>query len=167
MTDQYSSRSLTIAAEQDTFTPVQIEALRSIGLQGAAPAEIQVFFHTCKRTGLDPFARQIYMINRQGNWTIQTGIDGFRLVAQRTTERTHGTLGYEDPLWCGPDGVWHDVWVADEPPVASKSVVVRNGERFPAVALFREYVGTRWDKKLGKKVPNTMWQEKPALMLQK
>lgn len=154
--------AIAIQDDQKEFTPQQIAVLNNLGTQGANHEELAVFFHTCVRTGLDPFARQIYMIQRQGKQTIQTGIDGFRLIAQRTTERTNGTLGYEDPQWCGEDGVWRDVWLSDEPPAASRAVVIRNGGRFPAIALYREYVGLKRDGK-----PNTMWRTKPALMLQK
>lgn len=153
---------IAIQEDQKEFTPQQIAVLNSLGTQGATREDLAVFFHTCVRTGLDPFARQIYMIQRQGKQTIQTGIDGFRLIAQRTTERTNGTLGYEDPQWCGEDGVWRDVWLSDEPPAASRAVVIRNGGRFPAIALYREYVGLKRDGQ-----PNTMWRTKPALMLQK
>ena len=52
-------------------------------MRGANNADLAVFFHHCARTGLDPFARQIYLIGRGGKQTIQTGVDGFRLVARR------------------------------------------------------------------------------------
>lgn len=162
MTNQSHDSALAIQDEQKEFSNDQLVALRTLGVENASREELAVFFHTCVRTGLDPFARQIYMIRRKGKQTIQTGIDGFRLIANRTTERTNGTLGYEDPQWCGEDGVWRDVWLSKEPPAASRCVVVRNGGRFPAVALYHEYVGLKSDGK-----PNAMWATKPALMLQK
>ncbi|MDN6659578.1 MAG: recombinase RecT, partial [Acidipropionibacterium jensenii] len=85
---------LTIAEDQIAFTTQQEAALRHAGVNAPA-ADLAVFFHQCKRTGLDPFARQIYMIARQGKQTIQTGIDGFRLIARRATDATNGTLGYK------------------------------------------------------------------------
>ncbi|MGN8690610.1 hypothetical protein ACTND8_11995, partial [Atopobiaceae bacterium HCP3S3_F7] len=67
---------LAITSEQSRFTDRQVATLRQIGLQGATEADLEVFFHHCQRTGLDPFARQIYMIERFQNgrklWTIQT-----------------------------------------------------------------------------------------------
>jgi phage recombination protein Bet len=153
---------LAIADDQTFFTTKQIAALHQLGVQGANNADLAVFFHQATRTGLDPFARQIYMIERQGKQTIQTGIDGFRLVARRATDRAHGTFGYEDTLWCGTDGRWVDVWLADEPPAAAKVTVIRDGERYPAIALLREYVGLKRDG-----TPMAMWATKPALMLAK
>lgn len=151
-----TTTDLAIRDDQTTFDDFQVAALRQIGVQNASNADLAVFFHTCKRTGLDPFARQVYMIARGGKQTMQTGIDGLRLVAQRTAERTRETFGYEDTMWADDAGVWHDMWLGEGKPAAAKVTVVRNGQRFPAVAMYREYAQTS---------PN--WREKPALMLAK
>lgn len=157
-----NSTAIAIREDQTTFDDLQTRALAHIGVETANPADLAVFFHTCKRTGLDPFARQIYMIRRDGKQTMQTGIDGLRLVAQRTAERTRETFGYEDTLWCGEDGIWHDAWLSTGPPAAARATVVRNGQRFPAVALFREYVQRKRDGGITR-----MWEDKGALMLAK
>ena len=164
--------ALAIRAEQREFTPAQVAALRQLGVSGATEGDLQVFFHQSQRTGLDPFARQIYMIGRS-QWnpntrqsemkqTIQTGIDGFRLIARRASDHAREPFGYEDTLWCGPDGRWVDVWLSPEAPAAAKVTVLRNGQRFPAVALFGEYAGLTKEGK-----PTKMWAEKGALMLAK
>lgn len=157
-----SDKELVINDDQEEFTQRQVAALAHIGMSNATQGDLAVFFHQCKRTGLDPFARQIYMIARQGKQTIQTGIDGFRLIARRSTDQTTGTLGYEDTLWADPNGQWHDVWLWNTPPAAAKVTVVRNGMRFPAIARFMEYAGRKRDGSL-----NQMWASKPALMLEK
>jgi phage recombination protein Bet len=119
--------------------------------------------HVAQRTGLDPFAKQIYMIGRNVvKQTIQTGIDGFRLVARRSADRLGETLEYEDTEWCGNDGVWADVWTHGTAPAAARVVVIRNGRRFPAVALYREYVQTKSNGE-----PNAMWSKMPANQLAK
>ena len=113
-------KSLTITNEQDTWSRAQLAALFQLGVQNAQPADLAVFLHQCQRTGLDPFSRQIYLIERrqkQGNeyvskQTIQVGIDGFRLIARRAADRNHELFSEPETLWCGEDGVWHDVWIA-------------------------------------------------------
>ena len=164
------SQSLTIQDDQDGFTPQQVAALHQIGVEDATPGDLAVFFHQVQRTGLDPFARQIYMIGRrqkQGNqWvtkqTIQTGIDGFRLIARRACDRTKETLSISQPYYATPDGKWLDFWPFDTPPVAAKVMVKRGGGEFPAVAMFREYAGTTRDGSLTR-----MWADKPSVMIGK
>ena len=165
---------LAIAPGQTAWTDDQMAVLRHIGTEKATPADLKVFFHVCQRTGLDPFARQIYMVEYGGKPTIQTGIDGFRVIARRAADAAGQPYSLEDTLWCGPDGVWRDVWLSNEPPAAARAVIVRDGQRFPHVALFSEYVGTNtiWGKKDGKNVKigeevNSMWKGKPAHMLGK
>ena len=162
ITRHSTNTALTIADDQTEFNEQQVATLRQLGVVTANRGDLAVFFHQAVRTGLDPFARQIYMIERQGKQTIQTGIDGFRLVARRTVERTGETLGYEDTLWCGTDGQWMDVWLKREAPAAAKVTVIRGGQRFSAVALYQEYVGTKRDGS-----PTQMWATKGALMLAK
>lgn len=158
-----TTSDLAIRDEQESWTSNQIAALRQLGLQSAPDADLALFFHLAKRSGLDPFARQVYMIGRNDSrsgtvkFTIQTGIDGLRLVAHRAAERAGHSLGYEETLWCGPDGAWVDVWLTDTPPVAAKVVVLRNGQRFPAVAKWSEYA----------QPTSPMWRKMPALMLSK
>ncbi|VXA93394.1 RecT family recombinase [Citricoccus sp. K5] len=154
--------ALTIHPGQTEFNEAQVATLAQLGMDRANRGDLAVFFHQAVRTGLDPFARQIYMIERQGKQTIQTGIDGFRLIARRAVNNSRETFGYEDTLWCGPDGQWTDVWLSKDQPAAAKVTVVRNGERFPAVALFDEYAGRKRDGGLMQ-----MWATKGALMLAK
>ncbi|WP_326678542.1 phage recombination protein Bet [Streptomyces sp. NBC_01237] len=141
--------SLAIHPEQTAWTADQVAVLRQAGIkQQVTSAELSGFLHLCQRTGLDPFSRQIYLIGRYSKkdgrdvYTPQTGIDGYRVIAQRVTAQTGGTYGYEDIVWCDPSGRWRDVWLAEVPPAAAKVTVIRNGQRFSAVATFREYVQT-------------------------
>ena len=163
---QQSNSDLAIASDQTFWSDKQLAALRQIGVENASNGDLAVFFHQVTRTGLDPFARQIYMIVRkekgQYKQTIQTGIDGFRLIARRASDQRGEVLEYEDTLWCGPDGQWVDVWLKQEAPAAAKVTVIRGGGRFPAVALFHEYAGVKYDGGLTK-----MWATKGALMLAK
>ena len=153
------STELEITEDQIEFNTKQLSVL---GIDRAHPAHLATFFHQVRRTGLDPFARQIYMITRQGNPTIQTGIDGFRVIARRAVDTTGETLGYGETMWANAKGEWVDVWLQEGHPAAAKVTVYRNGQSFSAVALYSEYVALKRDGK-----PNTFWQNKAALMLAK
>jgi phage recombination protein Bet len=156
------SSALELHSGQDFWDERQLAILGHLGMYGAPRADLEVFLHQCQRTGLDPFAKQIYMIKRKGKWTIQTGIDGFRLVARRAVDRTRGTLGYKDTEWCGPDRKWVDVWLGSQPPSAARVTVLRDGEPYPAVALYSEYVQYDGDGNV-----NSMWKQRAAGQLAK
>src|SRR5437868_10443256 len=73
-------------AEARAETPEQlterIKAVRDVIAKDCTEQEMYVFAVACQRTGLDPFSRQIYAIKRKSGLAIQTGIDGFRTIAE-------------------------------------------------------------------------------------
>lgn len=148
------STSLAITNDQNFWSDQQISALKQLGLANASKGDLQVFFHQAQKTGLDPFARQIYMIERGGRFGIQTSIDGLRIVAQRSGEYA-GQVG---PLWCGEDGEWSDVWLEKTPPVAAKVGVYRAGFAEPLWAV------AKWDSYAQS---SPIWKKMPDLMLAK
>lgn len=161
--------ALAIRPDQTEWTPAQSAVLQQSGIDNeVTAAELSGFLHLCQRTQLDPFSRQIYLIGRWDGragrkvFTPQTGIDGYRVVAHRVVATTAEVFGYEDTLWCDTSGRWRDVWLANEPPAAAKVTVLRNGQRFAAVALYREYVQTNRDDK-----PIGLWGRMPAGQLAK
>ncbi|MBM7796860.1 phage recombination protein Bet [Pseudoglutamicibacter cumminsii] len=161
ITHTQAGSDLAITDDQTTFTPVQVAALQHIGVATNSPADVAILFHQAKRTGLDPFKREIYMITRKTKDgtrkpTIQTGIDGFYAIARRAAAADGTTFGIPETYWCGNDGVWRDVWLPSQPPAAAKVVVTRGDATFTTVALTREYMA-----------PGPMWQKMPARMIAK
>ena len=152
-----------------TYDNDKVNLIKRTIAKGASNDELAMFIAQCQRTGLDPFSRQIYAIQRKekdrttGNFvtkmSIQVSIDGFRLIA----ERSGAYAGQTAPLWCGKDGIWKDVWLDSTPPAAAKVGVPRIDFKEPlyATALYSEYVQA-YDGK-----PSGLWAKMPALMLAK
>jgi len=131
----------------------QMNIIRSTICKNCSDEEISLFAYVCQRTQLDPFARQIYAVKRGNNMTIQTGIDGYRLIAERTNKYSPGkepsfeydkngkilkATAYVKKQTA--DGTWHDV---------------------SASAYWAEYVQEYNGK------PSTFWGKLPHLMISK
>lgn len=152
------------------YNEEQVSLIKRTIAKGATNDELQLFMGQCQRTGLDPFSRQIYCIQRE-SWdkktggmvatmTTQTSIDGFRVIAERTGKYA-GQVG---PLWCGEDGVWHDCWLANEYPKAAKVGILRHDfkEVLWGVALFRSYAAKKKDGEI-----MGLWAKMPDVMIAK
>jgi hypothetical protein len=131
-----------------SFDEAQIHLLKSTICKGSTDEELKFFIFACQRTGLDPFAKQIYSVPRGGQRVIQTSVDGYRIIAERTGRYSPGrepTYAYdkEGNLFSATsyvqkqtkDGSWHEV---------------------AASAMMAEYDGK-----------NNFWKKMPHLMLSK
>lgn len=122
--------------------------------------EFEFFEEFCKRRRLDPLSRHVWPVKRWNKnlrkniLTIQTGIDGYRLIAKRTEKIAPGKgveFKYKEDgsLFSAEffiktitnDGIWHET---------------------SAIALFDEYVQR---DKLGS--PTAFWKTKGHIMLSK
>lgn len=132
----------------------QLEILRNTVFKGLDDAEMQFAAQVCNRTGLDPFTRQIHFVKRwnkkekRHDIAIQTGIDGFRLQAQRSGEYA----GSDDPIFDNED----------QPKKATVTVYrIVQGVRVPFTAT------ARWDEFCPQGEQDFMWRDKPCVMLGK
>jgi phage recombination protein Bet len=127
-----------------SFSQEQIDLIKKQIAPKATDNELKLFMYQCQRTGLDPLTRQIYCIHIGSKMTIQTSIDGFRVIAERSGDYA----GQDEPIFTEENGKI----------ISCKVTVYRfKGEqRYPAavgVAYMSEYnAGTPiWSK-----MPHTM-----------
>jgi phage recombination protein Bet len=143
---------LRVAGETG-FSETQLELIRNVAAKDCTENEIAQLLIMAQRTGLDPLAKQIYMIKRSGRGTLQTGIDGYRLIADRTDRYAPGrepSFAYDDQggLWSATayvkkfaGGMWHEV---------------------AATAFWNEYAQTKKEGGL-----TDTWAKMPHVMLAK
>ncbi len=148
------------------FSREQLDLIKTTLAPDTSDLEFQLFMEVARAQGLNPLQRQIHAVMReqsvkQGNqWVkvpkmvIQTGIDGYRLIAARTglhlgtTDATFGPLTKEGfPAWAQ---------------VTVKKLVHGHIAEYPATAYWEEYVQTKRDGS-----PNQIWANRPKGQLSK
>ncbi len=133
------------------------ELLKRTICKGATDDELELFTHACNRTKLDPFMRQIYAVKRWQDgkevMTIQTGIDGYRLIADRTGKYMPG----KDCTFTYKDGK-----VFSATAYVKKKDDQGNWHEISHTAYWDEYAAKKKDGSL-----MTMWRDKPHIMLGK
>lgn len=145
--------SLATVARTD-FDYRQVELLKRTIAKGATDDELALFLGQCRRTGLDPFAKQIYLVKRwdskkqQEVMAIQVGIDGYRLIADRTGKYS----GNDDPIFD-----------SEAEPKKATVTVYKNidGARCAFTAT------ARWEQYYPGEKQGFMWKRMPHLMLGK
>ena len=137
------------------WTPEQVALLTRTIAKGCSADELALFLAVCRRTGLDPFTRQIYAIKRRDGQeekvTFQTSIDGFRSIAEETG------------CYAGSDAPVYDTDTEDQPRWAKVTVYkLVGGQRCPftAEARWKEYFPQQPKQQF-------MWKRMPFLMLGK
>ena len=129
------------------FSDDQISLIKRTIAKDSTDDELQLFMHQCKRTGLDPMTRQIYFMKRAGKVTIQTSIDGFRVIAERSGDYA----GQDEPEF---------IYKGEKLDCAKVKVYRFKGEqRYLAavgVAYWSEYCPQSGQDFMWKKMPHTM-----------
>lgn len=161
MTQQPQAAQLARIATATGYESSKVALIKDTIARGASDDELMLFLHLAQRSGLDPFSRQIYLIERKaqvnGQWTTtrqpQTGIDGLRLIADRTDRYAPGrepSFTYDTDGRLETATSYVKKWVRGE------------WHEVAATAHYREYEQTKSDGK-----PTKMWAEKPHIMLAK
>lgn len=146
------------------YSSEQVALLSNTIAKGCSEIEMKLFLQVAKIKRLDPFTGQIRPMKRwdsamgRETMTVQTGIDGYRVIASRTGE----LAGSDDPIYDTEE---------NEFPRWAKVTVYRwsNGQRIPytATARWSEYVQIKKGKNGEPDRPNSMWTRMPYLMLGK
>ena len=144
------SENKAIMAGRMEWTRDQIDLIKKTVAKGTSDDELKLFLYTCQKTGLDPLIRQIYAVKRGGvsnQMSIQTGIDGYRLIAERTGKYAPG----REPSFTEKDGrlVSATAYV--------KKLVQGEWHDVAATAFYAEY----------EQPTGPMWRKMPHVMLAK
>jgi phage recombination protein Bet len=147
-------------------TTEQVDLVKRTICRDATDDELQLFLYQCRRTGLDPFARQIYAVKRWSKvegrkvMATQVSIDGFRLIAERSGKYS-GQLG---PWWSEDGKTWLDCWIEKTPPRVARVAVLRSDFKEPlyAVASWDSYKQTDKEGNV-----TDFWRRMPDVMLSK
>ena len=137
----------------EEWTDARKEFIRKAFCGGAPDDIAATFLGLCERRRLSPEARHVYLVNRAPrdktpNWVIQTGIDGYRLIADRTGRYA----GCDDPVFQYSD---------DRNSIVRATVTVYkmvSGQRCPFTA------SARWDEY---SAGSPMWNKMPHTMIAK
>lgn len=138
------------------FTAEQRQMIRDVCAPGASESEFAVFMEVARARRLNPLLKQIYIVKRWNGdlernvWTPQTGIDGLRVIAERT-----GFYNGQDEAEFEYEG---KVIKLARVRVWKKGI----DRPFVGVAHFSEYAQTKRGGGL-----TSFWAEKPHIMLSK
>ncbi len=136
-----------------------LHTVRTVLAPDLTDEELRLFAMVATRSGLDPFARQVYAVKRQGRVTFQTGIDGYRSIAART-----GLYDGQDEPEYGPACACGDNRPPDHPESATVRVYRKGvGRPIAATASWHEYKPEAGQSGRG----DAMWVRMARVMLAK
>jgi len=165
MTVKKDNALMTLQQALDMYEKPDLELIKNTVAKGATDAELGLFIWTAQMRGLNPLTRQIHLVKRKQRVggvekevaVIQTGIDGFRLIADRTGRYAPSPKPTLFEYEKGTDGKRYLVRAT----VWGMKIVSGQAFEFSATAKFREYA-----QSFGGKLGN-MWQKMPETMLEK
>jgi phage recombination protein Bet len=143
----------------------QVALIKRTVARGTTDDELKLFLHACARTGLDPLMKQIYAVKRydatlkRDVMAIQTGIDGLRLVADRTGLYAPGR---EPSFTYDPPDDPRDGALLSATAYIKKQTRDGTWHEIAATAHFDEYVQRTRDGG-----PTRFWKQMPHVMLAK
>ena len=151
------------------YTPQEAALVQQMGLAEVPVAHVKTFLHIAKAMHLDPkLKRDITLITRKSKngptYTVQVGIAGYRKSGRQIAKAEGETLKVDPWLFKGADGDWTDVWDAkggQNPPLAAKATIYRDGMPFTQVVMWAEFVQQYKGR------PQALWASKPTYMLGK
>jgi phage recombination protein Bet len=155
--------TLVPAANGGQLTSSQIlsglNTVRDVLAPDLSPDELKLFAMVAARSGLDPFAKQIYAVKRKGRVTFQTGIDGYRSIAART-----GLYDGQDEPEFGPVCECGDKRPDGHPEYAVVRVYRKGvGRAIAGRADWHEFKPEAGERGTG----DVMWTRMPRVMLSK
>lgn len=173
-----NDRGVYRAGENSKYTPEERDQLRALaGLDEASDADLDMLKMVANRTGLDPFAKEIYLIGRktktggyrgepvrwETKWTVQAGIDGFRKVTRRWADARNESVSIQPATFFKEDGTETPIWLKKWGFPVAASVTIRIGDAETThVVMWDEYAQTKKDGGY-----TQMWNDKPTTMLGK
>jgi phage recombination protein Bet len=139
------------------FNAEQTQMIRDMYANGATDLEFKVLMEIAKARRLNPLLKQIHFVGRfdpekqRKVWSAQTGIDGFRAIAESTGEYD----GQEEPEF---------IYDSQGNLTCAKVRVYRKNRKYPGVgvAFYSEYVQTKAGGQ-----PIRMWAQMPHNQLAK
>jgi len=162
-------RTIVPATPTKELSREKVDLIKNTVARGATDDELALFLHRARQLGFDPLSGQIHFVKRKV-WspaedkyvevgTILIGIEGFRLIAERS-----GAYDGQDPIVyiVKREGniIETEYALPNDEPIAARAAIYKKGcpRPFVAVAHYSDYV----QKVNGQ--PTKMWQKWPIML---